>query len=207
VAEGSTKNYLFRTICDKVKGDGILEQQQPTQEPAAATTSQANWFLRSANWLLRKWLSLWHRVKALFPRLPILGGLAYSTLADHAAALKEFLVVAGFSTATFWLSAFIAKFSQSNAAIPYPELVLKTVSQGELFIFSVAILGPVLYTVLEEPFWAKRGFPEKLIHITLAVALTVFAAAGFSRVKLTTDLNLDFALEASLYIGKLCKTP
>lgn len=166
-----------------------------------SSTQEDSESAKKSDSLLGWWLQVWHRGKALFSRLPIIGGLAYCSLANHGAALKEFAIVAGFSTATFWLSAFLAQFSQVNAASTYPELVLRSVSQGELFIFAVSILGPVLYTALDEPSWARRGFPEKVIHIGLTVVLTLLAAAGFSGVKLTADLNIDFALRVSLIIA------
>jgi hypothetical protein len=167
------------------------------------TTDSTDRTLSLIGWLRSKWLLFWHRATAIFSRLPIVGGLAYCSTANHAAALKEFAVVAGFATATFWLSAFLAQFSVANAATSYPDLVLRTVSRGELFIFSVSILGPVLYTALDEPSWARRGFPEKLLHIGLTVILTLLAATGFSGVKLTPDPNLAFALQSSLTIAAI----
>jgi hypothetical protein len=143
----------------------------------------------------------WQRIWAMFSRLPVIGGLAYCTGANHLAALREFAIVVGFGTATFWLSAFLAEFSIANAHLTYLDLLHKSYSQGELFIFSVSFLGPVFYTALDEPAGATRAFPEKVIHIALTVVLTLIAAASFSRIKLESDINWSFALSSSTYIA------
>jgi hypothetical protein len=142
------------------------------------------------------------RLKALFGKVPIVGGLTYCDWRHHGAALREFAVVISFATATFWLAAFIGRFDR---IAPIWTLVLGTISRGELFIFSVSLLGPVVYTALDER-ETKRSFPEKTIHLLLTCVLALMAAAAFSKVKTSPELDMDFVLWSSTWIALAATT-
>jgi hypothetical protein len=144
------------------------------------------------------------RCVALWTELPILGPLAYCTASHHKSAAKEFSVTVLFSTATFWLSALFLKALMANKGLSYFELIGTTVKSGELFIFTVAFLGPILITAAEDPHNAKE-FPDRMWHFLALMALALIAAGFFALIKTAYSDDIakplfdkEFLFEASI---------
>ena len=125
------------------------------------------WFSVARSWLSRK-----------ISGFPVLGHLVYCKWPQHLAAAREMFVITSFATATFWLTALFLMTSQTARANGYVTTVLSTARSGELFIFAVGFLGPILLTALDDPKDAKREFPGRLWHI-FALIVIGFVATGY----------------------------
>lgn len=153
---------------------------------------------------LTKWL------KTKWSAVPVLGHLVYCSRKNHADTLKEFAVTVVFGTATFWVTAlFLLPFTE-NRNVGYPTLVLSTMNAGQLFIFAVGMLGPILFIALDEPPNAKK-FPGRTSHVVF-LSLIALIAAGFYAIQLFAKnqkpdsqamVDTDFLFCASAIIALL----
>lgn len=148
---------------------------------------------------LAKFRSVWLWV-------PLLGPLANCTVADHRSAFKEFVVLLSFATATFWLTAIFLKALIANKAVSLSFLFLSTMQSGELFIFAVAFLGPILITAAEDPSNARQ-FPGRTWHF-LALIFVALLAAGFYALLRIAEMqgmqdvfDREFLFEASICVA------
>ncbi|KRA17355.1 hypothetical protein ASD69_11690 [Lysobacter sp. Root604] len=87
-------------------------------------------------------------------------------------------------------------------------MVYTTMSTGQLFIFAVGMLGPILFIALDEPANAKK-FPGRISHVIFLVLLSAMAA-GFYSLELAARnpahkflqiLNTDFLFFASVFVA------
>lgn len=146
------------------------------------------------------------RVQAAIRVLPIFGHLPNCTLKDHASAIKEFVPTIVFGTATFWLTAVILGAFSAYRQFNFAELLYTTTNSGQLFIFSVGMLGPILIVSATDP-PNTRQFPGRLGHFALIVVLGALAS-GFYAIVLAgreqSSLNLvnkSYVYNASLLIA------
>ena len=91
-------------------------------------------------------------------------------------------IITAFATATFWLTAIFLMSSQAARANGYVSTVVSTVKSGELFIFAVGFLGPILLTALEDPKDA-REFPGRLWHVFALIVIGLVATGYHSQIK------------------------
>lgn len=149
-------------------------------------------------------------LKVKWSKVPLLGHLAYCSRQNHADTLKEFAVTVIFGTATFWVTALFLKAFTVNSALSFPEVVKTTMNTGQLFIYAVGMLGPILFIALDEPPNAKK-FPGRMSHVLFLILLAV-VAAGFYAIQLFAKspnqsnaalLDTDFLFGASLTIATL----
>jgi hypothetical protein len=143
------------------------------------------------------------RVIVLFGRIPVVGELTRCSWLHHASALREFVVLIIFSTAAFWLAAFIALFLQDNKGVKYLDLLQRTLENGELTIFCVSMLGPIFYTALDNPAWAKRDFPEKIIHAVVAVLVAIGASSLFAVSRVPIPKNPELIILWSFILASI----
>lgn len=147
---------------------------------------------------IKRWIA------GVFSQIPIIGYLTSCGYAQHKAALRDFTISFLFSTATFWLSAFVLLGLNANAASSYFDMLRTTVQSGELFIFSVGFLGPILLVAIEDPANAKP-FPGKVWHIAMLVAIMLISVALFAMTKVShvpsvlLNLNMSWLFKISLY--------
>lgn len=150
---------------------------------------------------IRSWLS--RKVSGF----PLFGHLVYCKWSQHRAASREMFVISAFATATFWLTAVFLMTSQTARANGYVSTVLSTAKSGELFIFAVGFLGPILLTALEDPKDAKE-FPGRLWHIFALIVIGFVATGYHSQIK-AGQLNggalavpdQEFLFEVSVWIA------
>lgn len=153
----------------------------------------------------KAWDTLWKWFRSCWTPLPIVGQLAQSSPSSHLATFKEFAVILPCATLTFWLvPIFLMLFSN----LSYGELVHSTMRSGELLIFAVGFMGPILNIAIEGP---KGGapFPGHRWHIVflfLMVAAAVGIYAGVKAVQNTNpnapiNVELLFTLSIILAIG------
>lgn len=130
-----------------------------------------NKYAVALRWLKRKWSAV-----------PVLGHLVYCSRKNHLDTLKEFAVTVVFGTATFWVTALFLLPFTANRQLGYPALILSTMDAGQLFIFAVGMLGPILFIALDEPPNAKK-FPGRTSHVVF-LSLIALVAAGFYAIQL-----------------------
>lgn len=141
-----------------------------------------------------------------FSRIPIVGPLTNCTVKNHLDSLKEFWITILFGTATFWVTAiFLKAFSASSAKSNF-EILHSTVSTGQLFIFAVGMLGPILLASAEDPDSSKQ-FPGRTYHFALILLLAVLASGFYAFVLASREpqavglFNSVFLYRASVCIA------
>src|SRR5258708_32551523 len=121
-----------------------------------------------------RWLS-----RTAFPAVPVIGPLSRCTRQHHFVAIKEFLITLCFSTSTFWLTALLLRaFMQTREAQPL-MLLYQTVNSGQLFIFSVGFLGPILITAGDDP-PLVNVFPDRTRHFHALILLATIGAGLYA---------------------------
>jgi hypothetical protein len=78
------------------------------------------------------------------------------------------------------------------------DLILKTVSNGELLIFSVSFAGPILLTAMQDRS-GKSPFPGAIWHVFALWAFAVVASIIFGLLKVQVvapNVNLGLDMEA-----------
>ena len=137
-------------------------------------------------------------------KLPLIGGLTDCTTANHAAAAKEFFIGLVFSSITFWLSAMLIFFQTKDRSAglfrTITDSFTPTISNGELLVFAVSLLGPIFYVAFEDPEWAKREFPQKLWHACALFFLGVLCASLFAAVKTGASFEMALVIEFSIWL-------
>jgi hypothetical protein len=136
-------------------------------------------------------------MKKLFKRIPIISGLSNCSAGDHWEALQEVLITVIFATIPIWLIFFIISLTRQEAD---PDLFTNLsghVNNGELFIYSVSIIAPVMYIALKDPPGAKE-FPSRLSHIIIIFVVAILSSAGFAVQKSILLSNTKFAIDVSL---------
>lgn len=147
---------------------------------------------------IKRWIS------GTFSQIPIIGYLASCGYKQHKAAMREFVFSVLFSTATFWLSALFLWALTANSGASYGDMLRSTVQSGELFIFSVGFLGPILLVAIDDPANAKP-FPGKTWHLLVLVMLMLVSAGFFALTKIahtssvSISLNMNLLFSISLY--------
>ena len=145
--------------------------------------------------------------KKILRKLPLLSGLADCRLSDHEDASKEFSVNLIFSTAPIWLGGLIIfSLDQSQNKTFFSLLItmISTVRGGELFMYSTAMVAPIVYIALKP----EKGipiFPGQISHVVFITIVAIISAAFFAiqRTGVWIDTNITFPLSFVLYILSL----
>jgi hypothetical protein len=138
---------------------------------------------------------IWGWCRRLGRSLPLLGPLAYCTAKNHLDSLKEFAVTVLFATATFWVTAVFLRAFVANRGASYLDLLQQTVDSGQLFIFAVGMLGPILIAAADDPANNKK-FPGRLSHFSLLFLLGALAS-GFYALQLSAKSGVGLGLDTS----------
>ncbi|MFG0712493.1 hypothetical protein ACF8O9_06505 [Stenotrophomonas geniculata] len=151
------------------------------------------------------------RARRILSSLPILGPLAHCTAKNHKDSLKEFFITLIFGTATFWVTAVFLKAFVSNREKNYFELLASTISNGQLFIFAVGMLGPILLASAEDSDSTKQ-FPGRAYHFAAMLFLGALSSGFYAFVLAGREpvvkelLDSDFLLIASIFIAGIVVT-
>lgn len=151
-----------------------------------------------------------------FRRVPLLGALIDCTWDDHWESLGQLIVVVALSTTPIWLGALIVFGTGERLGwVALFSAVHSMVAHGELFMYSTALLAPVVWMALFDPPGA-RAFPSKLPHVFLILIIDAVAAVFFGLIAAHSKVNLQFILAASqtlfwlsialLYLGTVYHT-
>lgn len=156
--------------------------------------------------LARSWIPEWMR--SLGRSLPLLGPLADCTKKNHRDSVKEVAITVLFGTATFWVTAIFLRVLTVNKGEGYFDLLYKTVSSGQLFIFSVGMLGPILLAAADDPDKNKK-FPGRASHFSLLILMAALASGFYAFQLIAREpqgqslLDTAFLFKASLVIAAL----
>lgn len=137
---------------------------------------------------------------------PIVGPLANCTLKHHKATIPEFVITILFGTVTFWVTALFLMAFTANSGASYLQLLHKTISTGQLFIFAVGMLGPILIASAEDPA-NSRQFPGRTNHLAMIVLLGALASGFYGFVLASREpqaqglLDTQFLFHSSVVLA------
>lgn len=146
------------------------------------------------------------RLRHACSHLPLIGPLFYARWPEHRSSLKELLISLAFSTVTFWGTAIFLLAVAASQKLSYFSLVYSTISKGELFIFSVGMLGPILLATADDGEDNKPRF-GRIWHIAALAFIGLLATGFHSQIKAAqfeerlSFMNLDFLFHASVVIA------
>ena len=124
--------------------------------------------------------------------VPLFGGLVDCTWQDHWQSLKQTFVIVLLSTAPIWLGALIVYAEGLNLGVAaYMAALQSTVKNGELLMYSTALLAPVFWMALVDPPGA-HVFPSKVSHMVLIGIIDLVAGAFFGLITAHQTLNQYF---------------
>lgn len=145
-------------------------------------------------------------IRYYFSKIPLVGPIVYCRASDHATCLKETVISIAFATATFWLTAFFLSLLSATKGMTYLTLLYSTVRDGELFIFAVGFLGPILLLTADDPNDAKP-FPHRVWYILTLIVIGLLAAGCHAQLKaaqfggMADLLDSEVVFQVSLFTG------
>ena len=164
--------------------------------------------------------AIWRFLKSVFARLPIYGELVSVRSDSRKDAITELLVTTVFSLLPIWFFPLLMSFTDQ----PILEAVRSCVERGELYLYSAALLGPLIYSVSKRygvnddvadvseserrgsPKIVSFRFPYKGLFSVIAILVCGVAAGVFALVRLSIDgllvpdLNEEAVLWASVIL-------
>ena len=136
-------------------------------------------------------------IKKLFSKIPLLGGIVYCTKDDFLEGLYRATFNIGISTFPITLGALIVK-SLSEYPIGYMETLIKISYNGELFLYSMAILAPLVYPAYKKEF--KRDVLFLVLVIIGLFISTIFFTLYRANV-LIRDPEFVFSISCIVFIS------
>lgn len=146
-----------------------------------------SWFNNVVYWLSHLWL---------------IGALFKAGRKTFAGALYEFAYALVWSIFPFVLGILTLYVTSEDPGRDYLLLAKGTVSNGELLIYTISMLTPILYLVLHDPEQAA-SFPHKLPISTLVTVVAVTCSALFALMKAHAVKDPDFVLTLSIVLTTL----
>lgn len=132
-------------------------------------------------------------------RIWLFGTLFKAGRATHAGAFYEFIYLFLWSILPFALGTLVLYVTSDDPNKNFFELGLHTFQNGELLIFTISMLAPILYLTLHDPEQAEP-FPHKL-PISTVVALVIVACASlFSLLKASSVKDFPFVFGLSIVL-------
>ncbi|MBU1225019.1 MAG: hypothetical protein KKA22_11210 [Gammaproteobacteria bacterium] len=160
------------------------------------------WTPKLTNFLtrLKENLRRWRRKLAAFlSHTWLVGSLFRAGRKTHAGALYEFSYLLVWSILPFGLGA-LTLYVINDSTIKDPlDLTLSTFRNGELLVFTISMLAPILYLVLHDPEQAD-AFPHKLPISTTVALIIVTCAALFALIKANAVKDGDFVFLLSIVL-------
>lgn len=156
-------------------------------------------------------------LKSTIRRIPIYGLVFFARPDSRRGAAKEVVVATVFSLLPIWLYPTLLFFADQ----PFWETVRSCLVRGELYLYSAALLGPLIYSVSKrygaegdnvgDTPVAERGFPRVLslrfpygdLFSVIAIVVCVIAAGVFALIRASADDFFALALnqEATLWVS------
>ena len=91
---------------------------------------------------------MWSRIQRYFARIPLIGPLVDCRLRDHVETIGQTFVVLLLSTAPLWLGALVIHGTTQDAVHSFRQAFFGTIANGELFMYSTALLAPIIWVAL-----------------------------------------------------------
>lgn len=134
----------------------------------------------------------------------LIGALFRAGKTTYAGALGEFTYLFLWSVLPFFLGALTLYAGSDSADKSLYVFALSTFRNGELLVFTISMLAPILYMTLHDPEQAAP-FPHKLPVSTAVIAIVVTSAALFALMKAhaVKDTGFVFSLSVWLTFGAL----
>ena len=130
-------------------------------------------------------------MKKFFSSLPLVGGLGGVNAAAHWQATRQTTANLVLSSFPIWLGTIVGLLMGTDK--PF----MGTIGSGELFIYSTAFLGPVLWMAMSDPPGADQ-FPSKLSHGLLVIIICAVAAVAFGLRSSPMALDMTFLFRLSI---------
>lgn len=132
-------------------------------------------------------------------RIWLLGTLFRADRKTHFSAFGEFMYLFLWSVLPFALGALVLYVTSGSTNKSFYEFGLDTFRNGELLVFTISMLAPILYLTLHDPEQADP-FPHKLPISTGVALIVVTCAALFALLKASAVKDLPFVFELSLIL-------
>lgn len=136
-------------------------------------------------------------VISYLPRIWLFGTLFKAGRATHAGAFYEFIYLLLWSILPFALGSLVLYVTSDDANKNFFDLALHTFRNGELLIFTISMLAPILYLTLHDPEQAEP-FPHKLPISTVVALVIVTCASLFSLLKASSVKDFPFVFDLSV---------
>lgn len=137
------------------------------------------------------------RVTGALSHVWLLGTLLKVNRSTYAGAFYEFLYLFLWSVLPFALGALVLYVTSSDPDKNFFQLGLNTFRNGELLVFTISMLAPILYLTLHDPDRADK-FPHKLPISTVVTLVIVTCAALFAVLKASSVKDFPFVFELSI---------
>lgn len=148
---------------------------------------------------IRAWIT---KSRGLLSHLWLIGSLFRAGRKTYAEALYEFAYLLVWSILPFVLGALTLYVVSGNTSKNFFELSLDTFRNGELLVFTISMLAPILYLVLHDPEQAQ-AFPHKLPISTVVTLVTITCAALFALMKAGAVKDGEFVFQFSIMLTVL----
>jgi hypothetical protein len=148
---------------------------------------------------IRSWLNV---TTYWLSKLWLVGSLFQAGRKTYAGALYEFTYALVWSIFPFILGALTLYVTSDEPDKHFINLTVDTFRNGELLIYTISMLTPILYLVLHDPEQAEP-FPHKLPISTLVTVIAVTCSALFALMKAHAIKDSDFVLSFSITLTAL----
>lgn len=145
---------------------------------------------------IRSWLNTF---RYWLSKLWLFGALFQAGRRAYAGALYEFGYALVWSIFPFILGALTLYVTNNDPDKEFIDLASKTIRNGELLIYTISMLTPILYLVLYDPEQAD-SFPHKLPLSTLVTVIAVTSSALFALMKAQAIKDSEFVLQLSIIL-------
>ena len=139
----------------------------------------------------------------LLTQIPIYGLLLNSSSGSLRAALNDLFITTLFSLLPLWFYPIIARLGFGT---PFWSTVKSFVNGGELFIYSAALVGPLIYSITKKygdnaednaetgvgvfpKIWSIQ-FPYGTLFVLISILVCCFAAIFFGIMRVNSSANL-----------------
>lgn len=138
-------------------------------------------------------------VLSYLSRIWLFGTLFRTGRSTHASAFYEFLYLILWSFLPFALGALVLYVTSDAFDKSFYEFGLNTFRNGELLVFTISMLAPILYLTLHDPEQADP-FPHKLPISTVVALIIVTCASLFALLKASAVKDVPFVFGLSIVL-------
>lgn len=130
-------------------------------------------------------------------RMWLFGTLFKAGRKTHAYAFYEFVYLLLWSVLPFALGALVLYVTSNATDKSFYDFGLDTFRNGELLVFTISMLAPILYLTLHDPDQAEP-FAHKLPISTVVALIIVTSASLFALLKASAVKDFPFVFELSV---------